>query len=358
MRRFLLRATVGCAAFVAGVIVGSIHQHLVQSRALTNIAQGIPTEAALQSSHDTPSFSADENFPENKSLSPYEIEYFIGQHAQANLTRLFERLNVRGNGGYPIESSFYWQCGNCKAESFSYNLDDDAHGEVVLRIADGMAESYRYLIFKDRAYNDTPLLGHIDAWGKYRPSTHVVLLSGGKAWLVVETQAANGSGLSAYVHTIYQVSPRGVKPAVSYFSEINQSGFSRFPSKRIVAQPVSCEVKGGRLKAMVSYTVEYSLHTGNHETTLFTKHQTAVLTGADGGGPTRLDTSLSNITKHEFETVFNFDSMGDKEFLNYNSSELHAIAVGRDATKKEWLKGYLDTCEDGSIKRELLSLLR
>ena len=51
--------------------------------------------------------------------------------------------------------------------------------------------------------------------------------------------------------------------------------------------------------------------------------------------------------------------MGDDEFLKYNRSELRAIATGRDATKKEWLKEYLETCESSSgIKRELMSLLR
>ncbi len=40
-------------------------------------------------------------------------------------------------------------------------------------------------------------------------------------------------------------------------------------------------------------------------------------------------------------------------------SELCAIAVGSDATKKKWLKEYLENCESSSgVKRELLSLLR
>jgi hypothetical protein len=69
--------------------------------------------------------------------------------------------------------------------------------------------------------------------------------------------------------------------------------------------------------------------------------------------------SVSNITPHEFETVFQIDSMFDDEFLQYNRSELRAIAVGRNAAKKKWLKEYLETCESkSSVKRDLLSLLR
>lgn len=357
MRRFLLPAMVGCAALVVGIVVGSIHQHLSHKRQSANVTQAVPTNLPAQPAEGAALPPADNNYSEDKGLTPWDIEYFIDEHPNANLTPLFERLKVRESGVYPIDSSSYWQCSNCKAQLFEYNLDDDVHGEVVVRIANRMVESYRYLIFK-HVNNETKFLGHIDAWGKYRPSTHTVLLSGGKQWLVVESQAATGSGLSANLHTIYEISKRGVKPGVSYLSEIHQSGSFR-PTKRIVAQPVACEIEAGRMKATVSYSVEYFLWDEGHETSLFTKQQTAVLTATVGRDSTRLDAAASNITNHEFETVFNFDSMGDDEFLNFNRSELRAIAVGSDATKKKWLKEYLETCESSSgVRRELLSLLR
>jgi hypothetical protein len=114
------------------------------------------------------------------------------------------------------------------------------------------------------------------------------------------------------------------------------------------------------MKATVSYTVRYFGRDDEDDKGLFTKQQTAVLTAVVGGDSTNLIAGGSNITNHEFETVFNFDSMGDDEFLQYNRAELRAIAAGRDASKKKWLKEYLETCETShsSIKRELLSLLR
>ena len=355
MRRFLLRVTVGCAALLVGVLIGSIHQRLLHTRQSANVAQAVPTNSPAQPEEGAALPPADVSYPEDKGITPWDIEYFIDQNPNANLTPLFERLNVRGYGVYPIDSSSYWQCTNCKAQSFEYNLDGDPDREIVVSIGNRMLESYRYLIFK-RAHNETKLLGHIDARGKYRPSTHTVLLSGGKQWLLVESQAANGSGLSAYLHTIYEVSNQGVKAAVSYLSEVNQFGFSGLPTKRVVARPISCEIEAGRMKATVSYTVQY-FH--EPETSLFTKQQTAVLTATVGRDSTRLDASASTITNYEFETVFNFDSMDDDEFLNYNRSELRAIAVDSDATKKKWLKEYLETCESSSgVKRELLSLLR
>lgn len=355
MRRFLLPAMIGCAALIVGVVVGSINQHLLHKRQSANIAQAVPTNLPAQPAEGA-TIPPSDSYPEDKGLTPWEIEYFIDQHPNANLTPLFARLKSRWPGVYPSDSSSVWQCNHCKAQTFEYNLDNDAHSEVVLRITDRMIESSEYLVFKERAYDDAELLGQFDAWGKYRPSTHAVLLSGGRQWLVVESQAATGSGLSAYLHTIYQVTPKGVKPAVSYLSEINQSGYYNFPAKRIVAQPVSCKLEAGRMKTTVSYTVQY-FH--EFEKSLFTKQQTAVLTATVGRHSTRLVPAASNITNHEFETVFNFDSMGDDEFLNYNGSELRAIALGSDATKKKWLKEYLENCESSSsVKRELLSLLR
>ena len=60
---------------------------------------------------------------------------------------------------------------------------------------------------------------------------------------------------------------------------------------------------------------------------------------------------------YEFETIYNFDSMGEDDFLTFNRDELRAIAAGRDSEKKAWLKEFLDTCEDSPFKRELLRSL-
>ena len=352
VRGFLLRAAVGCVTLAAGILAGSVHHHLVQKRLAAQTAHAtanVPAQAAPTSQNS----ATEESYPESKGLTASDIEWFIERHPAADLTRLWERLKIKNEFG-----TFGWGCVNCKAQSFNYNLDNDPDQEIVMRIEDESTNSYRYLIFKDHGYDDTPLLGHIDAYAKYRPSTNVVLLSGGKAWLVIESQAASGSGLAAYLHTIYQVSPRGVKPVVSYFSEISQHGGFDYPSRDIVAKPVSCEVRAGRVKATVSYTIEYSFYGDHKHRSLFTKHQTAVLIGGRTLDKTRLDTTASNITPHEFETVFNFDSMFEDAFLRYNRSELRAIAKGRDALKKQWLKEYLEMCENSRMKRELLSLLR
>lgn len=143
MNRFVVRATVGCAALVLGVLAGSIHQHVVQKRLSANVAQFSPTEPPPQLTEVIPLVARGENYPEEAGLTPRDIELFIDEHPRANLKRLWERLRIHQND-FPLEGD----CGNCKAESGYYNFDDDIHGEVLLRIADGSREWYRYLVFK------------------------------------------------------------------------------------------------------------------------------------------------------------------------------------------------------------------
>jgi hypothetical protein len=350
MRRFLPRLAIACAAFLAGSLIGSVHHQLLQKR-LPKVEQATPAPPPAPL---TPSLETEVNYPEDEGLTPRDIEYFINANPRANLTPLSKRMGLRDEES----GSHEWHCNNCTAQRFHYNLDDDRYEEILLRIAAPMNEYYRYLIFKERGLNGSQLLGHIGVWSKYRPSSHAVLLSGGKAWLVIDGQSANGSGLAAYHHTIYRVSSRDVKPVLSYFSEIHQSGFGPWPTRTVLARPVSVEVQNGTVKGTVSYTIEYFAPNGREGIALFAKRQTAVLVGSYATGSTFLHANASDITPHEFETVFNFDSMREEEFLNYNRSELRAIAVGRDREKKEWLKESLATFENSGIKRELLSLLR
>lgn len=350
MRRLLPRLAIACAAFLAGSLIGSIHQRLT-TKPVPKVEQVAPAPPPAPL---TPVIEADVEYPEDAGVRARDIEWFINKTPLANLTPLAKRLGLRDEQS----GSFNWYCNYCRAQTFRYNLDDDRHDEIVLRISGATSEHYRYLIFKESGWDGSKLLGDIDVWSKYRPSSHAVLLSGGKAWLVIDGQAASGSGLAAYYQTIYRVTSRDVKPVLSYLSEIHQSGGGPWPARTIITRPVSVEVQNGRVKGTVSYTVEYSARYDREWISLFDKRQTAVLVGSYANGSTRLDANASEITPHEFETVFNFDSMGEEEFLNYNRSELRAIAVGRDREKKEWLKECLATFENSRMKRELLSLLR
>ena len=328
VRSKLLQLTVACATFVAGGLVGSIYRS-----AEVPVAAPAPAPAVAS----TPSISKVETYPDDLELEPFDIEFFIDNHPQADLSRLWQRLGIKTDD--PIaEFSFGNACSSCEANSFQYQLDDDSAGEVVLQIKQQLGESYRYLIFKDTGYGQSKLLGHVDVWAKYPPKDPVVLVSNGRAWLILQSTAATGSGLGAWLDTVYEVSNRGVKKVGSYLGEVNQSGELSFPTKLFVGRPVSCEIRNGRAILKVSYTVEYfgGVIT-EHDTPLFTTRKMAVLVDSN------IDPTTSEISPHEYETIYNFDSMGPEEFLRYNRDELRAIANGNDFEKKRWLTEFLET---------------
>ena len=350
VRYKLLRVAVAGACFIAGVCVGYIQRYVQQQRLSAQANQAI--ELPTSSPASTPVAPAQEeipDYPEDLEIGPYDIESFIDQHPNANLEPLWQRLKINDDDDPIADFSFSHPCGLCKANAFRFNLDDDSLDEVVLQVKKDFGESYRYLVFK-RA-RDWKFLGHIDVWAKYPPADPVVFLSNGKAWLIVQGTAGTGSGLGAWVDTVYEVSDRGVRRVASYLGEVTQSGFESFPSRDFVARPVSCEIKNGRASLTVSYTVEY-FGPLNDDRPLFTKQKKAVLVESS------IDATQSEITPHEFETIYNIDSMGPEDFLAYNRAELRAIARGNKSEKKQWLKEFLTTCDNGPIKRELLALIR
>ena len=353
MRSKLLRVTVACAAFVAGVSVASIYRYVQQQRSVAQAEVSAPSPnpaPELPLSEECPSY------PETSGTSPHEIVNFIEDHPKSNLSGLWQRLKVTDDAGKPVQFNLNDGCTLTEADIFEYNLDNDAAREVVLQLKHQFRESYRYLVFKDSWIHEPKLLGKIDVWAKYRPSDPVVLESNGQAWLIVQSTAATGSGLGAWVDTVYDVSNGRLKEVASYLGEISQAGHLGFPSKAVSGRLVSCEIKNGKAIVDVAYTVEYSGHS-DKEIPLFTTRKTAVLVGSRRNGFTRVDTARSEISPNELETIYNFDSMGEEDFLTYNREELRAIAIGDDAEKKAWLKEFLDSYGTGAIKHELLQLM-
>ena len=335
MRSKLLRVIVAGAAFGAGVFVGTVHRYAPPVPA-------IPAEVAAPAPESSPATpTKEEPYPDELQLNPFEIASFIDQHPRANLKRLWQRLQVT-NETPDASFSFGHACGLCKAKTFEYNLDNDPAREVVLQIKQEYGLTYRYLVFKYSFNGDSKFLGHIGVWAKYPPSDPIVFVSKGKAWLIVQGTSATGSGLGAWVDTVYEVSNDGVRPIASYLAQVNESGHEGFPSKKFVGRPLSCEIKDGHAILNLAYRVEYSAFSGRN-IPLFTKQKTAVLVTSLKDDSARIDTARSQITPREFETIYNFDSMGPLEFWEYNRNELRTIANGNDAEKKQWLKEFLKT---------------
>ena len=308
----------------------------------------IPTPAAAIREEPCP------KYPETSEVNPHDIAYFIDQNPEADLVRLWQRLGVPDEADSVGQFTISNPCGAYEAKLFQFNLDSDPGREFVLQIKQQFLESYTYLVFDDDRDRSSKLIGTIDVWAKYPPADPVVLLSNDRAWLILQATAATGSGVGAWLDHVYEVSERGFKEVGSYLSAINQFGSDAFPTKAVVGHPVSCELKNGRAILKISYTVEYS---GNR-IPLFTKQKTAVLVGLRRDGASVVDVAQSEITPRELETIYNYDSMNEEEFMQYNLAKLRAIAAGNDLEKKRWLKEFLDNCDESANKRALLQLLQ
>ena len=352
-----MKAGVGVATLALGVTLGSIEQRLFHPQSPATVSTVGPVDTTTPMTAATePSTGALDLYPESLSLNPFEIAQFINDHPRVNLNRLWERLSIKDDDTTP--APFRSECYVCEAHCFSYNLDDDPGLEIVLQIK--QIETYRYLIFDYPAFPESKLLGQVDVWAKYRPSDPFVFLDQGRSWLVLQSTGATGSGLGAWVDTIYKVSDQGVRPVASYLGSVSQFGYEGFPSKVFIGAPISCKVKNQHAIVRVAYSVEYAAHVPHRsdQLSLFTTKKTAVLVSSLRSGETFLNAKLSDMSKREWETIYNFDSMSEEDFLRYNETELRAIAVGKDSEKKRWLKEFLGTCRNSPIKRELLMLLR
>ena len=350
MRSTFLGVIIACATFVVGVFTGLIYRYTQHEQCLAQTGSAAAILSPSQKS-DPPVI---EQYPEDGALDPFDIAFFIDDHPESDLAPLWKRLKITADDTHFDSTTI---CGQCKASTFQYDLDNDSKNEVVVQIKSHFGESYRYLVFTPSRYDDSKFLGHIDAWAKYPPSDPFVLVSNGQAWLVVQSTAGTGSGLGAWRDTVYQVSDRGVRPVASYLAKVNQNGEPRFPAKEFFGRPVSCEIKGGRVILTVIYKVEYSGFPTS-ELSLFTKRQKAVLVSSLGKGESSLDVAHSEMSQDEFDSIYNIDSMDQEEFLKYNRAELRTIAAGNNEKKKKWLHQFLANCVDSVIKRELLGLLR
>ena len=294
MQSNLTRTAVAVASLILGVFIGSIHRRAQQPPPPQTNNPVIIAEQAITS----PSEVA---YPEELRLAPDEILYFLQQHPTANLQRLWQRLGITTDPASRFE--FDTAC-DCEVKLFEYNLDDDVESEKVLQIKRTLAESIRYLVFKGPEIEPT-FLGHIDVDAKYAPSDPIVLLSNGRAWLIVQQTAGTGSGLAAWSDTVYEVADGRVRPVASYLARLRQSGVGTTPTKEFVGRPVSCEIQNGHAVLTVSYTLKYTNYS-DRAVPLFTSPKNAVLIGSLKDGSTTLDAAHSQISPREFETVYNF----------------------------------------------------
>jgi hypothetical protein len=291
-------------------------------------------------------------YPDSSELTPSDIAWFINDHPRANLERLWQRLHLKGKRDLVSDFS---KCEGCVASVQDYDLDNEPGDESLLKLADGPAESFRYLVFKHQKNDQWKLLGHVDAWGKYKDSQSIVLASGGHSWLVIQGQSASGSGVALYENRVFSISNNGLREIASYKCEGHQSGL--WPTTEFTSRIISCELTGNQTKLTVEFTIDYwTWSFDDKRLPLFSKRKTDVFIKSKNRKPV-LDPNDSGITQHEMAHIYNIDSMTDIDFLQYNYDELLILATRGNYAQKSWLKNYLKAYASDSVKKQTLAAL-
>lgn len=327
-----------------------------------------------------------------KSTSPFEIARVLNQS-----TRQWKRHRVKVDvdlrptwKDLGIEPNLFAGCsGDCEAKLDRQELDSTPGREVVLKLT----QSYnfcRYLIFT--RVRRTPaarprwkLLGYIDHdFNRYQMARHRILSVDGQNFLVIRGQEGSGSGFALYGETWYQVREHGLKPVLYYPVEGNTYPWPSGLGRKFNAQ-VSPHT-GGNNQVTVHYTVSYTTLNyvrSKFEKLLVNQHR-AQYKWDKQSGTFVFKPAQSNISEAEIYAIANIQSEEQPEpgtkignttfysmseakafvgggyevFLKYNSKRLLKIAVGRNVERKQWLKQFLDECEDMAEKKVLLQALQ
>ncbi|MGH9762799.1 MAG: hypothetical protein ACREAC_18405, partial [Blastocatellia bacterium] len=252
---------------------------------------------------------------------------------------------------------------DCEAETFTVHLDSKPGKEVLLKLTNHFFFC-RYLIFKRMrtragARGTWFFLGKID-WddNKYEDSWHQVRQTGHKHWLIIRGQTGSGTGFESYDDTWYDVSKRGIRIVLNYTAK---EGIYQWPKgvgwklrSRIMPSSGHKSTVGIRFRA--SYTgLNYIT---NKYPFLFSKTRSIMFKWNSREKRFAFSNSGSQVSKEEFESVYQGRSWNEDAVLKYNLHDFEKIANGVDNKRKEWLRDFLTGCKNTAEKAALLQALR
>jgi hypothetical protein len=336
----------------------------------------LTTDESMQSAEtdNSQQESQDEVLPERDfgrvkqvTVSPYDIARGINKNRdQWSKDQIYEELNLRYLWeNLAMESGDFSQCEtNCDAKLYKIELDDIAGGAVLLKI---MKSLYlcRYLLFKqvDDLRSVKPewlFLGYIDHdFNKYEMSWHQVANTGNKHWLVIRGQTGSGTGFSSYDDTWYEVSGNGIKEVLNYTARTHiaqwPKGLGVELKSSIILQP-----NGDDLSAAIKFTVSYSglNYMTEDYPRLFSRSSSVKYNWDSSKASFVFDPSTSQVSKEEYDSVYQLESWNIESFLRYNLNGLAKIAKGEKVKSKEWLRDFLNECEYTPEKAALIETLK
>jgi hypothetical protein len=268
--------------------------------------------------------------------------------------------------------------GDCEANLSYLELNGRPGRELVLKLTWSF-NFCRFLIYEGK-FNNWKFLGHIDHdFNRYQMARHRVSNFGGRPWLVVRGQAGSGSGFSLYEETWYEVSNAGVRPVLNYPVEGHTypwpGGLVREFKARVNPRP--------QKHLTLTYTVNYFAYGLDIEQQLAVNHHRATFRWDEIERLFVFDENDSSVPSSEIDAIANIETEPEEEregekiigntkfysqnrrwvgggyevFLRHNFHTLLKIAKNRSHPLRDWLKQFLNDCDETEQKKQLLGAL-
>lgn len=327
---------------------------------LCGLMIALPGRAARQHSYATQRPASQE--PDERSLkpgplSPYLIEWFIDINEDADLREVWRLLKIEPPGDGPYNCR-----GGCEAETFELETADEARRKTVaLKISFEAADYYAHLIFRkkdhDQGKDDWTFLGRIETPPQRDgPPRHRVETGDGRTWFVVREMWGRGSGVIAYGDVWHEIKEERVEQVVAYPVEGHNTPCPTALGRSYKTVLLRHDLENGVYTIPVQFIVSYNIADcgkGNDSQPLFARSQKAYFVWDAGRGKFVLDTSRSDVTQKELDTVYRLEGLSHEKFVEYNLDDLLKIAGGNDSKKKEWLRQFLTGLKASSFKTAL-----
>lgn len=303
------------------------------------------------------------------NISPYDIKRLVdinrresGQGDVLELAPFFAQLGIERDD----TGDFIHDCkGDCEAALFTLELDGAPGREIILRLTDSTG-SYLHLVFErvgkrradEAGWKFFGFIHRYTWWADPEDAPRTVTI-GGKHYLRLDDWPGHGSGYGAGQETLYEVNEEGIKQVLDFqsglFVGLGNPGIDS--DMKIVGTGYKDETASIVLEATNTYTG--CLQRLDCFPLFSTKRRVTFVRRA-GAQEFTLDPSKSEMSAGEFDYLQS--SLDDDEdysdkFVTYNYGSLRKIALGRNEKLKEWLRGFLETCDRCSEREGLRKLL-
>jgi len=278
--------------------------------------------------------------------SPYDIARFVDTHISFQWEPLWKTLGLENDGDLFTEP-----CERGCSEELVTVLDPF---QVILILRHDWREVYLRFLRKTGPDNSGPweFGGYYSPLVKYFEPRHHTLRFGKKPFLIVTEQGVSGTGVASEVDAWLDLTLPKFEPVFSLTTDGHNDVHPDNVGLKTNAVVISMESDPTE-RVEVVYSVRFT-HEGE---TLAERSDTAVYTRR--GDEFVFDAGRSKISKADIDNIYGLedDHPSNEDYLRYLLPELKKIAAGPENETKDWLKRFLEECDNTVEKREIQAVL-